>query len=208
MNRERVRQIALEVGDHHGCHTVVLYGSWARGDATPASDVDVLCARDDGPSFRDARLVDGVYLDAFVYPKSALAKIDAEMLRLLGGVVLRERHGLGTELLGRVQALYARGPEPLADDMRQVQVVWAHKTLERIRNEDADGRYRRMHLLVQTLEDYFTRRSRWFPGSKQGFPWLCENDPRTHDLFVAAFAANATHEALLELVRAVYGEIP
>jgi predicted nucleotidyltransferase len=208
MNRVEVERVALEAADRHGCHTVILYGSWARGDATPASDVDVLCARDDGPSFRDARLVDGVYLDAFVYPKSALEKIDAEMLRLLGGVVLRERDRIGTALLERVQALHARGPDPLTDDMRQVQVVWAHKTLERIRNEDVDGRYRRMHLLIQALEDYFTRRKRWFPGSKEGLPWLLQNDPPAHALFEAAYAANATHASLLELVRAVYGDIP
>jgi predicted nucleotidyltransferase len=28
--------------DHHGCHTWILYGSLARGDHHPTSDIDLL----------------------------------------------------------------------------------------------------------------------------------------------------------------------
>ena len=47
--------ITQELCDQHGCHTVILYGSRARGDATEASDYDILGIRDSGVSFRDAR---------------------------------------------------------------------------------------------------------------------------------------------------------
>jgi predicted nucleotidyltransferase len=39
----------------YGCHTVILYGSRARGDATAESDYDVLGVRDSGEAIRDAR---------------------------------------------------------------------------------------------------------------------------------------------------------
>ena len=37
-----------ELIGNHGCHTVILYGSMARGDATECSDVDVLGIRETG----------------------------------------------------------------------------------------------------------------------------------------------------------------
>jgi hypothetical protein len=52
----------------HGVHTLILYGSHARGDATPESDIDVAGFADVATTLRDARLWNGVFLDAFVYP--------------------------------------------------------------------------------------------------------------------------------------------
>ena len=34
-----------EVCEKHPCHTLILYGSWARGDATALSDCDLLAIR-------------------------------------------------------------------------------------------------------------------------------------------------------------------
>jgi predicted nucleotidyltransferase len=104
--------------EEHRCHTAVIYGSWARGDATPASDVDLLFVRETGATVRDARVVGGVYLDAFVYPESALDTLDPSFLRILDGVVLRERDGVGSELLARVGEMHHRGPPPMPDDQR------------------------------------------------------------------------------------------
>src|SRR5262245_60474411 len=103
MDHGAIQAAAFAIADAHRCHTVVLYGSHARGDADRGSDVDLLCIRDDGPALRDSRLIDGVYFDVFVYPHAALTALDPSFLRLLGGQVLRERDGAGTALLGRVR---------------------------------------------------------------------------------------------------------
>jgi hypothetical protein len=60
--------ISEDLRAQHGCHTVILYGSRARGDATATSDYDVLGVKESGDSFRDARLWNGVYLDIFIHP--------------------------------------------------------------------------------------------------------------------------------------------
>src|SRR3954453_6863106 len=102
MDEDGIAAASFGIADAHGCHTIILYGSRARGDADAGSDVDLLCIRDDGPAIRDSRVIDDVYFDAFGYPQRVLATPDAALLRILGGRVMRERDGAGTALLGRV----------------------------------------------------------------------------------------------------------
>ena len=200
---------ALAIADEHGCHTVVLYGSRARGDADAGSDVDVLCIRDDGPSFRDSRVIDGVYFDVFVYPRDAVATVDVALLRILGGLVLRERDGEGTALLSRVRDRFDRGPDPLPADDQTARIVWAHKMLTRIQSSDSvEADYRRMELAVQALEDYFLLRTLWYRGPKVAFPWLLTHDDAAHQAFEAAMQPGAGPDALAALVSAVYGQLP
>jgi hypothetical protein len=208
MTEDEIEATALAIADAHGCHTVVLYGSRARGDAGEDSDVDLLFIREASPPLRDARLVDGVYFDAFVYPLASVAVPDPSLLRILGGRVLREHDGCGTALLGRVHDLFAKGPEPLAADERAARIVWAHKMLDRLqRRVGVDAAYRRMFLLLQALEDYFALRTRWFRGSKEAFAWLNAHDGPTHNLIEVAMRPDSTHDALVALVHAVYGRL-
>jgi uncharacterized protein len=206
IDRREIERLALSVMDAHGCHTVLLYGSHARGDATPGSDVDLLCLREDGPALRDARLVDGIYLDAFISPEKTLATPEPSLLRVLGGVVLRERDGSGTALLARLQELHDRGPAPLPDDERRALVIWSRKMLDRFRGrQDIEASHRRMSLVVQALEDYFLLRNAWFRGSKEGFAWLREHDAAAYSLFDRAARPGAGDEAIADLVDVVYG---
>src|SRR4051812_10718252 len=192
-----IEEAGLAIADAHGCHTIILYGSRARGDADAGSDVDLLCIRDDGPAIRDSRVIDDVYFDAFVYPQRALATPDAALLRILGGRVMRERDGAGTALLGRVRALFDKGPDPLPADEQTARIVWAHKMLARIPgNDGSEGRYRRMSLVVQALEDYFALRALWFRGPKVAFPWLLTHDDAAQQAFEAAMHSSADDDAL------------
>ncbi|HEY7375907.1 MAG TPA: nucleotidyltransferase domain-containing protein [Polyangia bacterium] len=209
MDAERIEAESLVIADAHGCHTVVLYGSRARGDADAGSDVDLLCIRAAGPTLRDARTVGGVYFDAFVYAPDALAAPDVALLRIIGGRVLRERAGEGTALLERVRAQFDAGPTPIAEDDRTMRIVWAHKMLDRVRrDEGVGGDYRRMQLVVQALEDYFALRTLWYQGPKMAFPWLRGHDEGAYRAFEEAARGDAGDEALGALVRAVYGATP
>ena len=59
MEHREIERITSTMMDAHGCHTSILYGSRARGDATSQSDIDLLCVREDGPAIRDVYIVDG-----------------------------------------------------------------------------------------------------------------------------------------------------
>jgi hypothetical protein len=206
MDYQDAERIALEVMAAHGCHTAILYGSWARGQATAESDVDVLCVRDEGQSFRDARIVEGVYLDAFIYPRAALASPAPALLRARDGVVLREAHGCGTALLAELSALHQRGPAPLPEDERRAVVLWSRKMLERMGGSfGLEAGYRRMQLYMQCLEDYFALRGRWFEGPRLGYAWLLQHDTAAYRCFAHAALPAASADAFVALVQAVYG---
>jgi len=205
MEHREIERIALTIMEAHGCHTTILYGSRARGDATLQSDVDLICIREDGPAVRDARVVDGIYVDAFIYPEATLKTLEPSLLRVLGGVVIRERGGFGSALLTRLRELHDRGPTPLPDDERRALVLWSQKMLDRFRGQRGlDASFRRMFLLIQALEDYFVLRNAWFRGSKEAFAWLRQHDISAYVLFERAAQPGASDGAFSDLVQTVY----
>lgn len=187
----------------HGCHTVLLYGSRARGDATPDSDYDLIGFRDAGPARREAYTHDGAYIDAFIYPESDAAE-PAGLLHVRGGLVLRQRDGFGDRLLAALDACHAAGPPPWPADERAAFRVWCDKMIARAGRGDLEGRYRRGWLVFELLEVYFKARGRWYEGSKAAFAWLATHDPETHAAFDAALAPNAPLSAVETLVTRVW----
>jgi hypothetical protein len=169
--------------------------------------LDLVCVRETGATVRDARVVGGVYLDAFVYPESALDTLDPSFLRILGGIVLRERDGVGSELLARVREMHHRGPPSMPDDQRLALVMWSQKMLDRFRaSRGVEIDYRRMYLVVRALEDYFALRNAWYEGEKEAFAWLRQHDHLTYNLFERA--SQLSDSVLTDLVAAVYRVVP
>jgi predicted nucleotidyltransferase len=184
----------------HGCHTVILYGSHARGEATPTSDWDVFGVRSSGPRFRDARRWRGTFLDAFIFPEKELEEPDPTLFRLMDSVVLTEKDGYGTRLIQRIKERFAAGPPRLPDDERQARLVWMEKNLERLRVGDIEGNYRRHGLLTVLLQDYFVLQGLWYRGPKESFRELRRTDRKLYDLFAEALAPEATYGQLEKLV--------
>jgi predicted nucleotidyltransferase len=202
-------ELVQELSGAHAAHTVILYGSRARGDAGPESDVDVTAFADVSEGYRDARLWKGLYLDAFIEPTAeADGPAREEQLKLLGGRVLLDERGLGARLLERLRELNARGPRPLSESERRLRRVWAHKMLARIGRDDLEARYRHHWLLFQILEDDFTLRDEWYRGPKLALVELAARRPATHAALVRALEPGAPREALVSLVALVAGPAP
>jgi len=184
----------------HRLHTLILYGSRARGDATPESDIDVAGFADVEETTRDARLWHGMYLDAFVHPTTLAQAPNIEMLALRGGRVLLDERDLAGPLFERLEALDRQGPPTLPETEQRMRRVWARKMLARIRRGDVEARYRYHWLLYQLLEDYFALRGEWYRGPKLALAGLRLDAPATFAAFEEALAPEASLDALDALV--------
>jgi hypothetical protein len=192
-----------ELRREHSVHTLILYGSRARGDATPESDIDVAGFADVTETSRDARLWNGLFLDAFVYPTALMQASDADLLKLCGGRVLLDERQLAVPLLERLANLERQGlPAPPKGDL-QMRRVWARKMLARVRRGDIEAHYRRHWLLYQLLEDYFALRGERYRGPKEALAALQRSDPATYAAFERALVPDGTLDALEELVNRV-----
>lgn len=182
-----LKNIIKELRTKHKCHTIILYGSRARGDFTSTSDYDVLGIKAGGnPMIRDARKVKGHYWDVFIYPEKKLKKIDETHMYLRGGLVLLEKNNYGSRILKRLEKIFAGGPRKKLKWEIQLEKTWLKKTLERSKTNDPEGNFRRLWLVMSLLENYFVLKKKWYKGSKQSLLWLKENDPRVYRLFTLA----------------------
>jgi predicted nucleotidyltransferase len=198
--KDQILGIAIEdLVKKHGCHTVVLYGSRSRGDWTEESDYDLIGFRDDGEKFRDARLIEGKYLDAFVYPSKDVVGQEKEFLRIRQGKVLLERDSFATALLAKLEQIFVEGPKPLPEDELQTIRVWIGKMLARITKGDIEGNYRRAWLQYDLIESYFALRKMWYVGPKESFRWLSTNDLDVYFLFERALKPDAKWDDLKNL---------
>lgn len=200
--RDRLlERFARELRDKYGCHTVILYGSRARGTASPASDYDLVGFRRSGAVVHDARKANGKYLDAFIHPDQRTKP--SALVRIRAGRVVFQRGQFGDRFLTRVERAYARGPRPLDRQEAKVRKVWAQKILDRARQGDAEGNFRRIWLLTTLLEDYFARRGMWYEGPKAGLSWLRQHQPSLSALFDKALKPNAGLTSIATLAEAV-----
>lgn len=185
----------------HGAHTIVLYGSRARGDWTDESDIDVACLADVPEGYRDARTWEGMFLDGFVYPTAITEKEPTEELsKLLGGQVLLDERKLAPGWLARIGAFEAQPFTPLPETERSVRRVWARKMLARVQRGDIEAHYRYHWLLFQLLEDHYPMTGRRYPGPKRAFADLAARDPETFAAFERALVPGASFTELEALV--------
>ncbi len=149
---------------------------------------------------RDARLWQGVYLDIFVHPKSAIEHPPPEMLEMRHGKILREKEDTAKIFFSKLEEVFKAGPKKLPPDEIEALVTWHLKALDRIRLGGMQGLFRRSELIPALLEHYFTTRGQWYRGPKASFHWLEENRPDLFEAFQNALNPSAASSAFEKLV--------
>ncbi len=198
----RLDKIIAELKDKYQSHTIILYGSRARGDATSASDYDILAIRDKGEMERDARYFDGAFLDCFIYSLEEI-KDPNQFLGLKDGIVICQKDKIGDELLEKVKDIYRKEPTPKQAWEKQVIVSWGQKMLDRAKMGDIEGKFRAHWLIYDLLESYFQMRDLRYLGPKQSFQWLQVNDLPTYQLFEQVLSSDIDLVKLKQLTEKV-----
>ena len=182
------------------CHTVLLYGSRARGDATEQSDYDLMGVRKIGRTVRIAEKRNGKYLDVFIFPEKELKNVGEEHLYMKEAKVLFEQGTFGTKFIRELKVVSKKPFRSLSEDEVQARRVWAYKMLERIAVGDIEANYRRSWLHEALLSDYFAFRKKRYEGSKASFAWLKKYDVVTYKIFEKALAKPTDLKFLKKLV--------
>lgn len=204
-----LRTLCNELVQDGGAHTVLLYGSRANGSEDQDSDCDIAAFAPREDTGRDTRVVDGVFLDVFIYPESVLLQRPAtEFLKLRQSVVLVQRGQEAEQFLQRLEALFIQGPLALPADEISARKTWAWKMVARMERGDAEGHYRRAWLLTSLLEDYFALRGHWYEGPKKALRWLHTNEPATAAAMEAALQPGASSASVRHAVASVAGAPP
>ncbi|MBS0289827.1 MAG: GNAT family N-acetyltransferase [Proteobacteria bacterium] len=127
----RLAKIVNHLKEKYDCHTIILYGSRARGDETLASDYDIIAIRDKGEMERDCRKFEGVFLDIFIYSLQEINQ-PSDFLRIKDGIVIYEKDRVGSDLLEKVKNCYKQGPIPKPVWEKQVIVSWGQELTEKV----------------------------------------------------------------------------
>lgn len=190
-----------ELIQKHKCHTVILYGSHARGDATATSDYDLMGVRKSGNAYRHAEKRNGTYLDFVIFPEKDLKDGGDRYLYMSDAKVIYDENGFGTSFIKNLKSASKKNKyQPLPDDEIQVRSVWLHKMYERSLVGDIEGNFRRSWLQESLLREYFELRKKRYPGSKEAFRWLKTNDLSTYRLFEMSLKNPLDTKALKKLV--------
>lgn len=199
-----LREITKLLTTKYKCHTVILYGSRARGVPTRVSDYDVVGVCNRGAKTRIAKKANGVYWDVFIYSEKDLKTLSDQQLGWRDAKILFARGNYGRNFIRRLQKFIKKPFKPLPSYEIEVTKAWSEKQLDRIAVGDVQGLYRRTELQQAAVADYFHIRHQRFLGPKAGLEWLQKNDPVTFKLFSQVYKNPTDMKALKTLVDRVY----
>lgn len=199
-----LRAIVEELKIEHHCHTIILYGSRARGDSTKTSDYDVAGITALGNKKWIARFNEEqqIFHDIFIFPEHELTIPLASHLHMTDGIVLQDHEDFGANLLNKLKGM-ACEPEVLSADETTSRKVWYRKMHHRAQVRDIEGKYRHIWAIFSILEDYFSLKKLRYEGPKKAFQYLATHDPDTLNLFEQVLSNTNDLELLKQLIEKI-----
>ena len=198
---DKITELAVnEVVEKYNPHTIIIYGSRARDDATDESDVDMACFLDSPSVSEDFRDIDGIFLDAWIYPTESMNNI-SDFVKMGEAFCAVDKLGLGSQLLHKIKEKILEGPPPLTYKNKLNIIELRLKILKRAGKGDIEGNHRRSWLQYNLLETYFTLRDKWFFGAKCSLSWLKDNDALAFELFKNVYQSPDDYESLKRLTQ-------
>jgi predicted nucleotidyltransferase len=199
MEDELIYSIKEYLIKKYGCHSIILYGSFANGDYSDESDIDLLCFCDDLEKENDMTEFNNRRLDAWIY-KTEMINNCTDFLHVRGGKILLDEKNLCTGLLNNIDKQFITGPRQLSLEEKDFLKSWLQKMLKRAEKGDIEGNFRYHWMLTDTLEIYFNIKGKWYLGPKKSLEWLNINDKTAYDRFNNALKINANITEIEKLI--------
>ena len=196
--------IVEELQTIYHCHTIILYGSRARGDFKPTSDYDVAGITAIGDKKWIARFDEKhqVFHDIFIFPENELATPNETHLQMSDGIVIIDHNDIGKQLIETLQTI-EKEPLSITVDEIQARKTWYQKMLARAEVGDLEGKYRHIWSIFTILEDYFAFKQLRYHGPKKAFQYLAKHDPDVLNLFEHALSNTNDMKSLKQLIEKI-----
>ncbi|MBQ9828089.1 MAG: nucleotidyltransferase domain-containing protein [Lachnospiraceae bacterium] len=162
--------------------SVILYGSYSRGEQDETSDIDCMVITDHKSREHDSSLIDGVQLDCYIYTPAETETMDPDVFLPVYDSVILKDDGTGERLKERVKT-YVKDHAKAPESEKRFVAGWIDKTLRRLRKGDDEGCFRGISFLAESLEDYCMFRDIFYFGSRKTIAMLKEKDPKGYKLF-------------------------
>ncbi len=175
---------------------IIVYGSYADGTNNANSDFDALVIAKQHEKFHDISVVDGIRLDAFIYPESYFQDnvSYADFLQISDGIVVWDTHQFGKNFKSQVDGFINSLPRKPDSDI-QKDIEWCKKMLLRVKRGDAEGAYRGHWVLVDSLEIFCEVMHHTYKGPKKSLIWMEQEYPEAFFYYLEALK-NFTFEAI------------
>lgn len=179
---------------------MIIYGSFADGSNNDHSDFDVLVITENGSEVHDNTIVDGIMLDAFIYPKAKFfGEFDCEdFVQIFDGRIVFDTDSIATKLQAEVRE-YVNSIQPKTYAENKTNVEWCEKMLLRAARGDAEGYFRWHWLLTESLEIYCDVLGLRYFGPKKSIKRMQEEDPESAKIYEKALVS-FDHAALSEWI--------
>ena len=171
-----MKEVAVEylVNTYHP-RSLLVYGSFARGDWDEYSDFDCMIIVDEKSVKHDDTVIEGVQLDCFVFTAEETAEEDPELFLPAYDAEILFDDGIGEQLQERVRR-YVQEQKTIDADEKAFIISWIRKTMKRMQKDDDEGNYRAIAFLWESLTDYCLLRDLFYFGSKTTIQYLLTND--------------------------------
>lgn len=183
----------------YNCHSIILYGSFASGDYTEESDIDLVCFCDNPKKENDTTVFNNRRLDAWIY-KTEMMEEYTQFLHVKDGKIIFDERDLCTIFLNEINEQFIIGPKQLTLQEKDFLKSWLKKMLQRAKKGDIEGNFRYHWLLTDSLKIYFDIKGMWYLGPKKSLRWLYENNREAYYLFYNALRINADIAEIEKLI--------
>ena len=176
---------------------LLVYGSFADERQDDHSDFDALVITDKPAPLRDQGELQGRRLDLWFLSPDALQALDPQdWPQLYHAEPVYDPSGIGAALIASVREAIDVQPLPTPQQNAD-SLAWLDRMLARSAQSTAEGRYRLLWLLTDSLEIWCDLSGKRCFGPKKSLALLRETDPNGFGLYEPAIQTVTTEKAAL-----------